>query len=181
MFAYAKQLKCTLRQEGLWRNGSASDSRSEGWEFESLWPHFVCMAVYTNPTHRHQIVEFRVCIPVPNGVHKSRYRRLERKNVKCLGRMEANQVSCNAKKCRQGGGIEPLHVSMPRELKSRPSTSPTHPGLMRKQKKCALMNLPAEMLIKSKYTETEHKLKLNKFNKHVAQLSFDCRPTAAPL
>jgi hypothetical protein len=24
---------------GLWRNGSASDSRSEGWEFESLWPH----------------------------------------------------------------------------------------------------------------------------------------------
>ena len=25
---------------GLWRNGSASDSRSEGWEFESLWPHF---------------------------------------------------------------------------------------------------------------------------------------------
>ncbi len=29
---------------------------------------------------------------------------------------------------RRGGGIEPLHVSMPRELKSRPSTSPTHPG-----------------------------------------------------
>ena len=27
---------------GLWRNGSASDSRSEGWEFESLWPHFFC-------------------------------------------------------------------------------------------------------------------------------------------
>jgi len=26
------------------------------------------------------------------------------------------------------GGIEPLHVSIPRELKSRPSTSPTHPG-----------------------------------------------------
>ena len=26
---------------GLWRNGSASDSRSEGWEFESLWPHDV--------------------------------------------------------------------------------------------------------------------------------------------
>ena len=24
-----------------WRNGSASDSRSEGWEFESLWPHFL--------------------------------------------------------------------------------------------------------------------------------------------
>ena len=28
-----------LDQKGLWRNGSASDSRSEGWEFESLWPH----------------------------------------------------------------------------------------------------------------------------------------------
>ena len=27
-------------QQGLWRNGSAFDSRSEGWEFESLWPHF---------------------------------------------------------------------------------------------------------------------------------------------
>ena len=25
---------------GVWRNGSASDSRSEGWEFESLCPHF---------------------------------------------------------------------------------------------------------------------------------------------
>ena len=29
---------------------------------------------------------------------------------------------------RQGGGIEPLHVSMPHELKSCPSTSLTHPG-----------------------------------------------------
>lgn len=28
-----------LLLKGLWRNGSASDSRSEGWEFESLWPH----------------------------------------------------------------------------------------------------------------------------------------------
>ena len=26
--------------EGAWRNGSASDSRSAGWEFESLCPHF---------------------------------------------------------------------------------------------------------------------------------------------
>ena len=25
--------------KGLWRNGSACDSRSQGWEFESLWPH----------------------------------------------------------------------------------------------------------------------------------------------
>ena len=26
--------------KGVWRNGSASDSRSEGWEFESLCPQF---------------------------------------------------------------------------------------------------------------------------------------------
>ena len=32
---------------------------------------------------------------------------------------------------RRGGGIEPLHVSMPRELKSRSSTSPTHLGKIR--------------------------------------------------
>ena len=30
----------SLLQQGLWRNGSASDSRSEGWELESLWPQF---------------------------------------------------------------------------------------------------------------------------------------------
>ena len=30
-----------LSNTGVWRNGSASDSRSEGWEFESLCPHFV--------------------------------------------------------------------------------------------------------------------------------------------
>ena len=29
---------------------------------------------------------------------------------------------------RRTGGIEPLRVSTPRELKSRPSTSPSHPG-----------------------------------------------------
>ena len=29
---------------------------------------------------------------------------------------------------RRRGGIEPLRVSTPRELKSRPSTSPSHPG-----------------------------------------------------
>ena len=29
---------------------------------------------------------------------------------------------------RRRGGIEPLYVSVPRELKSRPSTSPSHPG-----------------------------------------------------
>ena len=30
----------SLLLKGVWRNGSASDSRSEGWEFESLCPHF---------------------------------------------------------------------------------------------------------------------------------------------
>ncbi len=47
--------------EGLWRNGSASDSRSEGWEFESLWPQLafavqaikpcMCRSVSTSQTH----------------------------------------------------------------------------------------------------------------------------------
>jgi len=32
---------------------------------------------------------------------------------------------------RRRGGAEPLRVSMPRELKSRPSTSLTHPGILR--------------------------------------------------
>ena len=32
--------KGMIRQAGVWRNGSASDSRSEGWEFESLCAQF---------------------------------------------------------------------------------------------------------------------------------------------
>ena len=32
---------CPLKR--LWRNGSASDSRSEDGDFESLWPHFSCL------------------------------------------------------------------------------------------------------------------------------------------
>ena len=32
-------LRLHIHLTGLWRNGSAPDSRSEGWEFESLWPH----------------------------------------------------------------------------------------------------------------------------------------------
>ena len=32
------------------------------------------------------------------------------------------------RQCRRRGGIEPLCVSTPHELKSCPSTSPTHPG-----------------------------------------------------
>ena len=35
--------------EGLWRNGSASDSRSDGWAFESLWPHFRVTALLFSP------------------------------------------------------------------------------------------------------------------------------------
>ena len=42
-----------LLLKGLWRNGSASDSRSEGWEFESLWPHlFPLCSLYIYP-HLH--------------------------------------------------------------------------------------------------------------------------------
>jgi hypothetical protein len=37
---YHKRQQIQSGFKGLWRNGSASDSRSEGWEFESLWPHF---------------------------------------------------------------------------------------------------------------------------------------------
>ena len=35
-----------LRLTGVWRNGSASDSRSEGWEFESLCPHFLGLLIF---------------------------------------------------------------------------------------------------------------------------------------
>ena len=33
-----------LRSEGVWRNGSASDSRSENWEFEFLCPYISALA-----------------------------------------------------------------------------------------------------------------------------------------
>ena len=36
---------------GGWRNGSASDSRSEGWEFESLCPHLHLYACLTFASH----------------------------------------------------------------------------------------------------------------------------------
>ena len=36
-------------ERGLWRNGSASDSRSEGWAFESLWPHFAKLIIQQQP------------------------------------------------------------------------------------------------------------------------------------
>ena len=41
---------CPLK--GLRRNGSASDTRSEGWEFESIWPHFpACQNDTKSPFH----------------------------------------------------------------------------------------------------------------------------------
>ena len=36
--------------------------------------------------------------------------------------------ACVCNNPRRRGGIEPLHVSMPRELKSHPGSSPTHSG-----------------------------------------------------
>ena len=33
-----------MQSQGVWRDGSASDSRSEGWEFESLCPHFASVS-----------------------------------------------------------------------------------------------------------------------------------------
>ncbi len=41
-----------------------------------------------------------------------------------------------ARGTRRRGGIEPLHVSMPRELKSRPGTSPTHSGCAQLHREC---------------------------------------------
>ena len=42
--------------------------------------------------------------------------------------------------------MEPLHVSMPRELKSRPSTSPTHPGgVMTLEVSC--LNTPSAVVV----------------------------------
>ena len=68
--------------EGLWRNGSASDSRSEGWEFESLWPHFaeshICCQRFSNNEKLkvRRIISFRArqeitskvsCLVISNG------------------------------------------------------------------------------------------------------------------
>ena len=51
-------------------------------------------------------------------------------DVKVLSPVPSLLICCRECFVR-GGGIEPLHVSMPRELKSRPNSSPTHPGLMK--------------------------------------------------
>ena len=45
MHRHSSDIGCRIHTptqfKGVWRNGSASDSRSEGWEFESLCPHFL--------------------------------------------------------------------------------------------------------------------------------------------
>ena len=46
---FVNNIATSYRQSGVWRNGSASDSRSEGWEFESLCPHFVWLCI--TPVH----------------------------------------------------------------------------------------------------------------------------------
>ena len=56
---------------GVWRNGSASDSRSEGWEFESLCPHLHLYACLTFASHVqsssifHSPVSCRQCMRSP--------------------------------------------------------------------------------------------------------------------
>ena len=46
-WAFARRFYCVIllrsanSHAGVWRNGSASDSRSEGWELESLCPHIM--------------------------------------------------------------------------------------------------------------------------------------------
>ena len=52
-----QRIEINNQHEGVWRNGSASDSRSEGWEFESLCPHFFAhvivqqLYVYNDTAH----------------------------------------------------------------------------------------------------------------------------------
>ena len=56
--------------EGLWRNGSASDSRSDGWAFESLWPHFAFFHVEVTDCVVSDLWAFarkiNFCLPVPD-------------------------------------------------------------------------------------------------------------------
>ena len=47
---YLGQIEVALGiSAGVWRNGSASDSRSEGWEFDSLCPHISAPLVFLRP------------------------------------------------------------------------------------------------------------------------------------
>ena len=47
------------RGKGLWRNGSASDSRSDGWAFESLWPHFLYGYLNVELLLRSEFVQYK--------------------------------------------------------------------------------------------------------------------------
>ena len=49
---------------GVWRNGSASDSRSEGWEFESLCPHLLCPITWQLPWPSVWCENARACLCV---------------------------------------------------------------------------------------------------------------------
>ena len=58
-FYIRNNLVTAATASGVWRNGSASDSRSEGWEFESLCPHF-CVPLACERESYHQIKQ-----PIP--------------------------------------------------------------------------------------------------------------------
>ena len=61
-------LCCTSASLGLWRNGSASDSRSEGWEFESLWLHDKVPYVFAASKLGQQIlIAYVTCWTVRSG------------------------------------------------------------------------------------------------------------------
>ena len=60
---------------GVWRNGSASDSRSEGWEFESLCPQLCCgMAICVTTLWRNVATKASrpVCVALPAAVWRLR-------------------------------------------------------------------------------------------------------------
>ena len=48
--------------KGVWRNGSASDSRSEGWGFESLWPQSMHRKLQQVALSGHSVVA-KGCLP----------------------------------------------------------------------------------------------------------------------
>ena len=70
-----------VTHEGAWRNGSASDSRSEGWEFESLCPHFrismdACTCIVSFPAshtmHNGTFSEVTLRRTIRKWLHKTR-------------------------------------------------------------------------------------------------------------
>ena len=72
------------------------------------------------------ITDFMACSSSTSGV--AQWLACWAHNPKVRGSKPRSAIGSVIHWIRRGGGIEPLHVSMPRELKSRPSTSPTHPG-----------------------------------------------------